>query len=190
MSILGPKFDEALAFARDTHTTQVRKGTEIPYVAHLLGVCSLVLEDGGDEDEAIAALLHDAVEDQGGTAMLETVRGRFGDHVAMIVRACSDSDGDEKPPWRVRKDAYIEHLETAEPPVLRVSLADKLHNSRAIVFDVRAHGNGVWGRFKAQPDEVVWYYDALSEVFTRRRPGPMASELRRTVEQMRGLVPV
>lgn len=148
-SLLGPRFREALTYASELHECQPRKGTEIPYLAHLLSVAALVLEDGGDEDEAIAALLHDAVEDQGGKPTLDAIRSRFGERVAHIVEACSDTDTWPKPPWRERKERYIEYLEAACPGVLRVSLADKLHNARAIVLDYRQMGDPLWSKFNA-----------------------------------------
>jgi len=182
---LGPRFDEAVALACELHAGQVRKSTDIPYVAHLLAVTALVLEDGGDEDEAIAALLHDAVEDQGGAATLREIRRRFGSRVADIVQACSDTDVIPKPPWRERKEAYVAHLHDPALPAgaLRVSLADKLHNARAILFDLRA-GEDVFARFNAGRDDVLWYYDALARAFAERKPGPLADELRRTVDAL------
>lgn len=186
MARLGPRFDDAVALARALHAEQVRKSTEIPYLAHLLAVTALVLEDGGDEDEAIAALLHDAVEDQGGAATLERIRAAFGPRVAAIVDACSDTDVVPKPPWRERKEAYVAHLSDPELPdgALRVSLADKVHNARAILFDLRA-GKDVFARFNAGRDDVLWYYDALARAFAERKPGPLADELRRTVDALR-----
>ena len=145
--VLSERFEQALQFAAATHRTQVRKGSGIPYVGHLLGVCSLVIEDGGSEDEAIAALLHDAAEDQGGQPMLDEIRERFGDHVAGIVAACSDTIESPKPPWRARKEAYLEHLEHQPESVLRVSLADKLFNARAILRDYLVVGDELWSRF-------------------------------------------
>ena len=185
-SALGPRFDDALVFASDLHREQRRKSTDVPYVSHLLGVASLVLEDGGSEDEAIAALLHDAVEDQGGAPTLERVRQRFGDEVARIVAACSDTDQDPKPPWRARKEAYLAHLEEADESVLRVSLADKLHNARAIARDLRTHGEPVWQRFSAGHEEQLWYYRALLDVFQRRSRSPMVHELAAMLRQLEG----
>jgi (p)ppGpp synthase/HD superfamily hydrolase len=181
----GPRFDRAFALARDLHAKQVRKGTTIPYVAHLMGVASLVLEDGGDEDEAIAALLHDAVEDQGGRETLDRIRGLFGSRVADIVEACSDTDQVPKPPWRERKEAYIEHLRDPDlpPGTLRVSLADKLHNARSILFDLGA-GRDVYSRFNAPQQEQQWYHDALATAFVERTDSPMAIELRRVVDEL------
>ena len=182
---LGPRFDRAFAFARGLHADHRRKKTEIPYISHLMGVTSLVLEDGGGEDEAIAALLHDAVEDQGGQQTLGQIHQLFGEHVAAIVEACSDTDVTPKPPWRERKETYIAHLRDPELPIgtIRVSLADKLHNARAILFDLRA-GHDVFSRFNARPDEVQWYYDALATTFVDLTDSPMADELRRLVDDI------
>jgi (p)ppGpp synthase/HD superfamily hydrolase len=178
---LGERFDSALSLARELHSDQRRKGSEIPYLAHLLGVASLVLEDGGSEDEAIAALLHDAVEDQGGAPTLALIRQRFGEQVAEIVEGCSDTDVVPKPPWKERKQAYIDHLAHANPSVLRVSLADKLHNARAILFDLELVGDAVWDRFKADRTETIWYYESLVAAFAERDAGPMVPELQRVV---------
>jgi (p)ppGpp synthase/HD superfamily hydrolase len=145
-----------------------------------------VLEDGGSEDEAIAAVLHDAVEDQGGAATLRRIEQQFGRNVARIVDACSDTDVTPKPPWRERKEAYVAHLADADGATLRVSLADKLHNARAILFDVQVVGDEVWSRFDAHRDEVLWYYNALADAFIVRNAGPMALELKRTVERISG----
>lgn len=183
---LGPRFDRAFALARELHAEHARKKTEIPYISHLMGVASLVLEDGGDEDEAIAALLHDAVEDQGGNQTLARVRQLFGKRVAEIVAACSDTEVTPKPPWRARKVAYIAHIRDPEFPAgaIRVSLADKLHNARAILFDLRA-GQDVFGRFNAAREDQQWYYDSLVEAFAERTASPMVAELRRVGDQLR-----
>jgi (p)ppGpp synthase/HD superfamily hydrolase len=184
---LGPRLDAAFALARELHAGQRRKGTDIPYLGHLMAVAALVVEDGGDEDQAIAALLHDAVEDQGGAATLAVIRERFGGRVAAIVAACSDTDETPKPPWRQRKETYLAHLRDPGLPdgALRVSLADKLHNARAILADLRA-GHDVFARFNAGRDDQAWYYDALATTFAARAPGPMADELRRVVDQVFG----
>ncbi|GIW05999.1 MAG: hypothetical protein KatS3mg060_0804 [Dehalococcoidia bacterium] len=179
--MLGPRFDNALLFAAELHRAQRRKGTAIPYLAHLLGVTSLVLEHGGDEDEAIAALLHDAVEDHGGAPVLAEIRRRFGERVADIVAACSDTVETPKPPWRERKRAYLAHLETATPSVLLVSAADKLHNARTILADFRREGEAVWTRFNGGREGTLWYYRALAEAFTRLGPIELAEELARVV---------
>lgn len=168
--MLTDRFAQAALFAVELHRTQMRKGTSIPYVTHLFAVCSLVLEDGGSEDEGIAALLHDGPEDQGGRAVLDEIRTRFGDTVAAMVAGLSDAmpaPGEEKPPWRERKEGYLRHLESATPSVLRVSLADKLHNARSILVDLGVDGEEVWRRFNAGREEQAWYYRALLGVFQR-----------------------
>jgi HD domain/Cyclic-phosphate processing Receiver domain len=182
---LTKRFDEALQYTRVHHEQQRRKGSDIPYIAHLLGVASLVLEDGGDEDEAIAGLLHDVVEDGGGPEALEEIREQFGDRVAAIVDGCSDSDEDPKPPWQERKLAYIDHLRAADPSVLRVSLADKLHNSRSITEDLRRIGDELWNRFRpGSAPAQLWYYRSVADVILERRPGARADELDREVCEM------
>ena len=187
--VLGARFQRAFTLALELHRDQVRKGpTPIPYIAHLLGVTSIVIEDGGDEDEAIAALLHDAAEDQGGKATLARIRSEFGERVAAIVEGCSDTLEEPKPPWRSRKERYLAHLEEVPREILRVSLADKVHNARAILADYRDVGEELWSRFRGTREESLWYYRSLVEVFTRRRPGPLADELLRTVEEIEALV--
>lgn len=189
---LTSRFDEALRYASAVHRDQRRKSTQTPYVAHLLEVCASVLADGGDEDEAIAALLHDAVEDQGGPARRADIEARFGGRVAAIVDACTDTDQDPKPPWDERKRAYLEHLRAEErTAVLRVSAADKLANARAIVSDLRHTGDGVWSRFNAGRDGQLWYYGELVDAFGRRFPdSPLTAELARVVGEMRQLAGV
>jgi (p)ppGpp synthase/HD superfamily hydrolase len=187
---LTPRFDAAVALARDLHDGQLRKGTEIPYLSHLLAVAGIVLEAGGSEDEAIAALLHDDPEDAGGRATLAAIRERFGDEVAAIVDACTDTYEEPKPDWPARKRAYVAHLEGPATPdgALLVSLADKLHNARAIVFDLRVERDALWARFRTGSGPAqLWYYRALADVFLRRRPGPLAEELDRTVREMERL---
>jgi (p)ppGpp synthase/HD superfamily hydrolase len=162
---LTERFGQALLYAFQLHQQQQRKGSQTPYIAHLLGVASLVLEDGGTEDEAIAALLHDAAEDQGGKTTLEQIRWRFGEHVANIVDGCTDTYETPKPPWRPRKDDYLTHLRTASPSVWRVSLADKLHNARSILVDLRSQGRQVWQRFNGGEAGSLWYYRNLVQIF-------------------------
>lgn len=181
---LGERFEQALQFAARTHRTQVRKGSGIPYVGHLLGVCSLVIEDGGDEDETIAALLHDAAEDQGGERMLDEIRRRFGQDVAAIVASCSDTMDSPKPAWRARKDAYLQHLDGETESVLRVSLADKLFNARAILRDFLQVGDDVWTRFQSGRDGQLWYYRELADRFNVLMPGRMAGELIDVVSEL------
>ncbi len=184
---LGPRYRDALRFAAHLHRRQFRKGPRIPYVAHLIGVSSLVLEDGGDEDEAIAALLHDAVEDQGGSRTLAAIRKRYGARVASIVEGCTDSDRTPKPPWRERKEGYLARLWTEPPSVLRVSLADKVHNARSLVRDVGNHGWEAWSRLRAGPAEQAWYYRSLLEIFLARATSPMVAELDRLVGEIERL---
>jgi GTP pyrophosphokinase len=186
--VLGERFERALVFAVQAHREQVRKGSQVPYAGHLLGVCSLVIEDGGDETEAVGALLHDVVEDRGGEPMLHRVRAEFGDDVAAIVSACSDTMEDPKPPWRQRKEAYLAHLDDQPPPVLRVSLADKLFNARAITRDYRQVGEALWERFREGGDAQLWYYRSLAGAFERLLPGSMARELRETVSELERLI--
>ena len=187
---LGPRLDQAVSLARTLHFGHARKGTDIVYLSHLLAVAALVLENGGDEDEAIAALLHDAVEDQGGSRRLTQIRQLFGDRVASIVEACSDTDVEPKPPWRERKEHYLDHLQrTARPDVLRVSAADKLHNARAILSDLHEHGDDLWKRFTtASAEDQLWYYDELARLYEKQLPGRLAAELRRTVDEIERLV--
>lgn len=192
--LLNERFDRALHVAIAHHRRQLRKGTEIPYAAHLLAVAAIVLETGGGEDEAIAALLHDAVEDGGGPAMQAEIDDVFGADVARIVAANTDTDVEPKPPWRERKEAYIAAVAHKHPDELHVSAADKLHNARAILTDYRTHGNALWSRFQAgEGDSVRWYYRALTEAFEARRqdltPGARAvvDELRRTVDEIERL---
>lgn len=185
--MLGARFEDALIEATRLHAAQKRKGTDIPYIAHLLAVAALVLEDGGDEDEAIAALLHDAVEDQGGAATREHIRRRFGERVARIVDGCTDADTIPKPPWRARKEAYIQHLRDAPADVRRVSRADKLHNARAILADLRREGNALWQRFNGGRAGTLWYYRALVQTFQEVGPCFMVEELDRVVSEIEHL---
>ena len=186
---LSKRYAEAVEYAARLHGDQVRKSTSIPYVAHLLSVSALVIDDGGTEDEAIAALLHDAAEDQGGRGALEDIRADFGDRVAEIVEGCSDSfAGEPKAPWRERKERYLEHLEVADEGTLRVSVADKVDNTRAIRRDFHEVGHAVFDRFKRPADEQLWYYRSLVEIFGRRFPGALAAELERTVDEIERLV--
>src|SRR5215831_86070 len=192
VTVLTDRFDRALLYATHVHGGQVRKGTSIPYIAHLLAVSATVLEYGGDEDLAIAALLHDSVEDQGGKARLEDVRNRFGDRVASVVEACSDSladttKGEQKADKQKRTEAYLAHLDTAGDDVLRVSLADKVHNARAILRDLRKPyvGESVWCRFSQKREETIRYYRRLADKFRKRWPGQLADELHEIVEALK-----
>jgi GTP pyrophosphokinase len=182
-STLGRRFEEAVVYALHIHAAQTRKGTPTPYIAHLLGVAALVLEGGADEDVVIAALLHDAAEDQGGRMRLHDIRGRFGDRVAAIVDGCTDFE-DPQRPYEERKQRYVRHLQEASPDVRRVALADKLHNASRILADYYARGDEVWLRFGGSKAEVLEYYAALVEVL-RTDGNAMSSELERTVNDLR-----
>lgn len=185
---LSKKFQEALAFSTELHASQVRKGTHIPYASHLLIVAGYVLDYGGSETEAIAALLHDTVEDQGGLAVLGEIHERFGPEVAEIVEACSDAYSTPKPPWRQRKEAYLRHLTAASPSVRRVSGADKLHNARAILRDLKSSGDALWERFSGGQDGTLWYYRALADTFSALDSGPLADDLNRVVTELESVV--
>jgi GTP pyrophosphokinase len=174
-TILTDRFDRALLYATHVHGGQVRKGTSIPYIAHLLAVAATVLEYDGSEDMAIAGLLHDAVEDQGGEPRLSDIRNRFGDRVADIVRSCSDtvansSAGQQKENWHTRKTRYVEHLNLVDQETLLVSLSDKIHNARSILRDLRKPeiGEAVWDRFKNSRKDTLWYYRELAKSFQKR----------------------
>lgn len=188
--ILTQRFHDALGYAMELHATQVRKGTTIPYLAHLLAVASLVIEHGSTEDEAIAALLHDAIEDQGGVPTREEIRRRFGDTVVAIVDGCTDAEVFPKPPWRQRKAAYIAHLQHAPPAVQLVSIADKLHNARAILADYRTLGDALWTRFNGGRDGTLWYYRTLLQVFREVGTAPVAliDELDLVIRQLESFV--
>ncbi len=182
--MLSERFTTALTYATQLHANQVRKGSGVPYVAHLLGVASIALEYGANEDEAIAALLHDAIEDQGGAATREEIRRRFGDNVTAIVDGCTDADTTPKPPWRQRKEAYIAHIPTASPSVLLVSLADKLYNAQSILKDYRVLGESLWERFQGRKEGTLWYYRALVDAFKKTGTTVIIAELERVVTQI------
>jgi len=184
MTQLTSRFDDAVRYAHEVHAGQSRKGTDIPYIGHLLGVASIVLDDGGSEDEAIAALLHDAAEDHGGRERLDEIRSRFGDAVARIVEDCTDSWEAPKPPWRDRKMAYVEHARHLSPSSLRVSAADKVHNAYAILRDLRNVGEAVWDRFNAGADDVMAYYESLVRAYRDAGGGRLVDELDRIVRGM------
>jgi (p)ppGpp synthase/HD superfamily hydrolase len=180
---LTPKFIEALGYAARKHATQTRKASEVPYLGHLLSVAGLVIEADGTETQAIAALLHDAAEDQGGERTLAEIDEKFGAGVASIVAECSDTFETPKPPWRARKERYIDHLRVASEDAVLVSLADKLDNARAILRDFRALGNVVWQRFSVQDPQLhLWYYRSLLEVFGQRTKSWMVGELRDVID--------
>ncbi|HKJ36231.1 MAG TPA: HD domain-containing protein [Solirubrobacterales bacterium] len=187
---LGPRFESALAFALEHHRDDRRKGTQIPYAAHLLAVASIVLEMESSEDEAVAALLHDVIEDGGGPEAEAEIRAQFGGDVARMVRANSDSTTQPKPPWRRRKEAYIAQIPGKAPDELRVSIADKLHNARSILADHRRYGDAVFNRFAGRRDGTLWYYRSLLGAFEARRGvigeggGQALDELRQVVAEL------
>lgn len=182
---LGERFREALGYATALHNTQTRKASEVPYVGHLLSVAGLVIEADGTEIEAIAGLLHDAAEDQGGDATLAEIEERFGPEVAVIVAECSDTVVTPKPPWRQRKENYIRHLDKASDSTIRVSMADKLDNARAILRDLRREGPQVWQRFTTEdPQDHLWYYQSLLEIYRRRSKSWLVDELARVVHTL------
>jgi len=184
---LGDRFLQAFDFAFEKHAGQTRKASSVPYIAHLMGVAALVLEFGGDEDMAIAALLHDVVEDCGGAPMLKEVEQIFGTRVAKIVDGCTDSDTYPKPPWRERKENYIRHLKAADAETRLVSAADKLHNVRAIVADYREVGESVWARFSGGREGTLWYYRTLLEEFLQDKPNRLIRELEITICELEAL---
>lgn len=181
---LGKRFLNAFLFAAEKHAGQARKASTIPYISHLMGVASLVLEAGGDEDLAIAALLHDVVEDCGGAPMLKEVRRRFGKRVARVVDGCTDTDIDPKPPWRERKENYLRHLRKADRDMRLVSAADKLHNVRSILADYRDAGESIWARFNGGRDGTLWYYRVLLDEFLRSKPNRITREFNLAVNDL------
>ena len=181
------RFDQALVFAAQLHKDQRRKGSGVPYVSHLLAVAALVIEHGGDEDEAIAALLHDAIEDQGGPKAREEIRSQFGDRVTEIVDGCTDSETIPKPPWKERKLAYIAHLAEASTSVRLVSAADKLHNARSILIDYRGLGEEIWQRFQGRKTGTLWYYRSVLDVLSHSGKTPLVAELDRVVRELEQL---
>lgn len=184
MARLSSRFAGALTYANDLHAGQVRKASSTPYIAHLLAVTAIVLEHEGSEDEAIAALLHDAVEDQGGAATRAEISRRFGEAVALVVDGCTDTDREPKPPWRERKTAFIARLATASPQVRLVVAADKLHNARAVAGDYRTLGEAVWDRFTGGRAGTLWYYRAVTDALAAAGPSPLVAELDRAVTDL------
>ena len=184
------RFASAMMYADRVHRGQYRKGTGIPYIAHILGVASLAIEYGADEDEAVAALLHDAAEDGGGEATLAEIRAAYGDAVADIDLGCSDSlveDPEDKLPWIERKENYLAHLDNASASVCLVSAADKLHNVRSIIRDYREHGDEVWQRFQGKRDGTLWYYETVAHTLVRRYHGQLSRDLQEAVDQLLAL---
>lgn len=195
--LLSERFFDALRYAAELHNRQVRKGTGVPYVSHLMAVSSLVLEHGGSESEAIAALLHDAIEDQaelsgGAESLRAEIRRRFGDEVLTIVNACTDAESVPKPPWRERKEGYLARVaDHRDPAYHRVTAADKLHNARSILLDYRNHGEGIWERFnRKDPADHLWYYRGLIDAFRAAdlAPSALIDELDRVISELEALV--
>lgn len=184
---LGPRFNEAFLFAAQKHGLQTRKKTGIPYISHLMSVAALVLEAGGGEEEAIAALLHDVVEDCGGHPVLDEIRQRFGEKVASIVAGCTDAYTAPKPPWKARKLEYLDHLRSASEDIRLVSAADKLHNVRTILADYRTDGDSVWERFSGHREGTLWYYRAVLDVLREGKPNRLVDELHRVVTELETL---
>ncbi|MDE2772758.1 MAG: HD domain-containing protein [Gemmatimonadota bacterium] len=181
------RFDRALVFASELHRQQRRRGSEVPYVAHLLAVAAIVMEHGGDEDEAVAALLHDAIEDQGGRETRDEIRRRFGERVTTIVEACTDSWTVPKPPWESRKRAYLERLATGSVSARLVSAADKLHNARSVLGDYRNVGEQLWQRFEGRREGTLWYYRSVVDALARSGRTPLVDELERVVSEIERL---
>jgi len=188
-SILTARFEDALVFTAHLHAQQYRKGSQIPYIAHLLSVSALVIEAGGDEDLAIAALLHDAVEDQGGLETLVIIRQRFGNRIADIVDSCSDSYTMPKPAWKTRKENYLDKLQTSSQEVRLVSLADKLHNARNTLRNLRKENEMVWDKFNGGKTGTLWYYRSLIEIFEQYEGNFLLDELKRVVYQIEIFAP-
>ena len=183
----GEKFERGLVYAARVHRDHRRKGSDVPYVTHLLAVAAIVGENGGTEDEVVAALLHDAAEDHGGRDRLEEIRTEFGPRVAEIVEGCSDTFEDPKPDWWTRKRAYVRHVGRASPSIRLVSSADKLHNARSILADYRVLGEQLWSRFTTGKDGTLWYYGALVDAYGGPESGPIVRELDAVVKSTQAL---
>jgi (p)ppGpp synthase/HD superfamily hydrolase len=181
---LGPRLQRAFRYAAEKHAGQTRKQSAVPYLSHLMAVASLVLEAGGDEDMAIAALLHDVVEDCGGMPRLREIRKQFGARVAKVVEGCTDSFGEPKPEWVERKKDYLREVKYADVETRLVSASDKLHNVRTILADYRQHGEAIWQRFNGGREGTLWYYRALSDEYRRRGPNRNTRELEIAVAEL------
>jgi (p)ppGpp synthase/HD superfamily hydrolase len=181
---LSDRFQAALDMALKLHQNQERKGSREPYFTHLMSVSALVLENGGSENQAIAALLHDAVEDQGGIPTLERIRAEFGEEVAEIVDGCTDAYTQPKPPWKERKTNYLKRLKTESDTILLVSLSDKVHNARSILRDFQKEGDVIWDRFKGGKAGTLWYYQSLANILDESPYSFLKQELRQIVEEI------
>jgi (p)ppGpp synthase/HD superfamily hydrolase len=188
--MLTNQFSSALVYAHQLHINQVRKSSNVPYISHLLSVAALVLEDGGNEDEAIAALLHDAVEDCGGLPILEDIRTTFGDRVATLVAHCTESETFPKPPWKERKERYLDQLKNSDVGAYRIAIADKLHNARSILMDYHRQGDRVWQKFKGGKEGTLWFYQAILAIEPPIArgcisvPSSLTEELKRIVAEL------
>jgi len=185
---LGPRLQRAFRYAAEKHAGQTRKQTAVPYLSHLMAVASLVLEAGGDEDMAIAALLHDVVEDCGGRPRLREIRRQFGPRVARIVEGCTDTFVDPKPEWLQRKQDYLREVKHADAETRLVSASDKLHNVRTILADYRRDGDAIWKRFTGKKEGTLWYYRALTNEYQRRNPNRITRELEIAVAELESAV--
>ncbi len=181
---LSERYQAALKMAFELHQNQPRKGSGVPYFAHLISVSALILENGGSENQAIAGLLHDAVEDQGGLETLEKINTKFGEEVAEIVDGCTDAYTQPKPPWEERKLSYLEKLKTKSDSILLVSLSDKVHNARTILRDLQEDGDKVWERFKGNKAGTLWYYQSLANIFDEAPFPALRKELRQLIEEI------
>lgn len=181
---LTERYESALVYATRLHANQTRKISGVPYISHLLSVSALVLEAGGTEEEAIAALLHDAVEDQGGEPIRKDIRQLFGETVLAIIDGCTEWDTPPKPPWQERKLQYLEKLRYALPSVRLVSLADKLHNSRSLLADCQQYGDVIWTNFSAGKEKTLWFYQSLVQVYQQTGSDWMTQEIERVVNQL------
>jgi (p)ppGpp synthase/HD superfamily hydrolase len=188
--MLSSRFTNALLYAAELHSTQQRKVSGEPYLAHLLGAAAIVLDFGGNEDEAIAALLHDAIEDQGGRAVREEILRRFGEKVTAIVDGCTDADTNPKPPWRPRKEAYLARLRTASPSIRLVVAADKLHNLRSLTREYRRQGENLWKYFQGGREGTLWYHHSVVEILQSSGDPLLVEELHRSLEELMRLISV
>ncbi len=184
------RLDDAFTLARQLHDTQTRKGSSVPYLSHLLAVAGIVSEHGGDEDQVIAALLHDSVEDQGGSALLEKLRGQFGDRVATLIEACTDAFDKPKPPWKERKLGYLSRIPQAPREARLIIAADKIHNLRSMIADYEIVGEKLWDRFTASREETLWYYRSVYDAIRRDWDHAIASSYERELAKLVSLTAV
>ncbi|MEO1428355.1 MAG: HD domain-containing protein [Cyanobacteria bacterium J06633_8] len=184
MTKLTTKFEQALIYATQLHANQTRKVDKIPYISHLMSVSALILEAGGSEDEAIAGLLHDAIEDQGGKATREQIRDKFGEQIVEIIDGCTESDITPKPPWKERKIQYIENIRNGSDSVKLVSLADKLHNARSLLIGYRNKGDKLWDYFSGSKEDKLWFYRELLVIYQQSYDNFMTVELERILREL------